>query len=57
MRCGYVYPVGEALAGILMIAGVPIWIAVPVALFIGTIKREFKCASFGGSSNAPLGFV
>ena len=37
VRYGYVYPFGEALAGILMIAGALIWIAAPVALFIGTV--------------------
>ena len=69
VRYGYVYPFGEALAGILMIAGTLIWIAAPVALFIGTVgavsvfkavyvdKRELKCACVGGSSNVPLGFV
>lgn len=69
VRYGYVYPFGEALAGILMIPGVLIWIASPVALFIGTVgavsvfkavyidKRELKCACVGGSSNVPLGFV
>ncbi|SMC79868.1 MauE/DoxX family redox-associated membrane protein [Primorskyibacter flagellatus] len=69
VRYGYVYPFGEALAGILMIAGALIWVAVPVALFIGTVgtvsvfkavyidKRELKCACVGGSSNVPLGFV
>ncbi|SEO41263.1 Glutaredoxin [Salinihabitans flavidus] len=69
VRYGYVYPFGEALAGILMIAGALIWIAAPVALFIGTVgavsvfkavyidKRELKCACVGGSSNVPLGFV
>lgn len=52
-----------------MIAGALIWIAAPVALFIGTVgaisvfkavyidKRERKCACVGGSSNVPLGFV
>ena len=69
IRYGYVYPFGEALAGILMIAGTLIWIAAPVALFIGTVgavsvfkavyidRRELKCACVGGSSNVPLGFV
>ncbi|MBZ8132587.1 glutaredoxin [Afifella sp. IM 167] len=69
VRYGYVYPFGEALAGILMIAGTLIWIAAPVALVIGTVgaasvfkavyidKRELKCACVGGSSNVPLGFV
>ncbi len=65
----YLYPFGEALAGILMIAGAAMWLAVPVALFIGGVgavsvfyavyvqKRELKCACVGGSSNVPLGFV
>lgn len=69
VRYGYLYPFGEALAGILMIAGTLTFISVPVALFIGTIgaisvvkavyidKRELKCACVGGSSNVPLGFV
>ncbi|MEQ8895888.1 MAG: glutaredoxin [Roseovarius sp.] len=66
---GYFYPFGEALSGILMIAGALIWLAAPVALFIGTVgavsvakavyvdKRELKCACVGGNSNVPLGFV
>ncbi len=69
VRYGYFYPFGEALAGILMIAGALIWLAAPVALFIGTVgaasvvkavyidKRELKCACVGGSSKVPLGFV
>lgn len=69
VRYAYVYPFAEALAGILMIAGALMWIAVPVALFIGTIgavsvfkavyidKRELKCACVGGDSNVPLGFI
>lgn len=69
VRYGYLYPFGEALAGVLMIAGVLIWIAAPVALFIGGVgavsvfkavyidKRALKCACVGGSSNVPLGFV
>ena len=52
-----------------LIAGAAMWLAVPVALFIGGIgavsvfkavyidKRELKCACVGGSSNVPLGFV
>ncbi|MGI3169883.1 MauE/DoxX family redox-associated membrane protein [Pseudooceanicola sp. C21-150M6] len=66
---GKVYPYGEALAGVLMTAGVLPWISAPVALFIGTIgavsvfkavyidKRELKCACVGGDSNVPLGFI
>jgi glutaredoxin len=69
VRYGYLYPFGEALAGVLMLAGALIWIAAPVALFIGTVgavsvykavyidKRELKCACVGGSSKVPLGFV
>ena len=64
----YVYPFGELLAGVLMVANALPWLSVPVALFIGTVgavsvfkavyidKRELKCACVGGSSNVPLGF-
>ncbi|WP_417695165.1 MauE/DoxX family redox-associated membrane protein [Roseibium sp.] len=66
---GKVYPFAEALAGILMTAGLFVWLSAPVALFIGIIgavsvfkavyidKRELKCACVGGSSSVPLGFV
>ena len=65
----YIYPFAEALAGVLMIAGALMWLAIPVALFIGTIgavsvfkavyidKRALKCACVGGDSNVPLGFI
>jgi len=65
----YIYPFAEALAGVLMVAGALKIVAVPVALFIGSIgsvsvfyavyvqKRELKCACVGGGSNVPLGFV
>lgn len=68
-RYAFVYPFAEALAGILMISGSLIWIASPVAIFIGAVggisvfkavyidKRELKCACVGGNSNVPLGFV
>jgi len=64
-----IYPFAEAVAGVLMVAGVWRWLSVPVALFIGTVgavsvfkavyvdRRELKCACVGGSSNVPLGFV
>lgn len=64
---GKIYPFGEALAGILMTAGVLTWIAAPVALIIGTIvavsvfkavyfdKRELKCACVGGNSTCRSG--
>lgn len=65
----YVYPFGELLAGVLMIAGVLPWLSGPVALFIGTLgavsvfkavyieRRSLKCACVGGGSRVPLGFV
>lgn len=65
----FIYPFAEALAGVLMLAGAMKFIAIPVALFIGTIgaasvfyavyvqKRDIKCACVGGSSRVPLGFV
>ena len=69
VRYGYIYPFGEAIAGVLMISGALTFISAPIALFIGTVgaisvfkavyidKRELKCACVGGSSNVPLGFV
>ncbi len=69
VRYGYIYPFGEALAGILMVAHALPIVSVPVSLFIGSIgavsvfkavyidKRELKCACVGGNSNVPLGFV
>lgn len=69
VRYGYVYPYAETLAGILMLAGALIWLAAPIALFIGTVgavsvfkavyieKRQLKCACVGGDSKVPLGFV
>lgn len=69
VRYSYLYPFGEAIAGILMISGALVWLSSPIALFIGTVgaisvfkavyidKRELKCACVGGSSKVPLGFV
>ena len=69
VRYGYLYPFAETGAGLLMIAGALLWLAAPIALFIGTVgaisvfkavyidKRELKCAYVGGGSNVPLGFV
>jgi glutaredoxin len=69
VRYAYLYPFGEGLAGILMVAGALMWISIPVALFIGTIgavsvfkavyidRRELTCACVGGDSKVPLGFV
>jgi len=66
---GYLYPFGEALAGLLMLAGALTVIAAPVAILIGGIgavsvfkavyidRRELKCACMGGGSDVPLGFV
>jgi len=65
----YLYPFGEALAGVLMVAGALNFISIPTALLIGSIgavsvfkavyidRRELKCACVGGGSNVPLGFV
>jgi glutaredoxin len=69
VRYAYVYPFGEAFAGVLMIAGALPWLAAPVALFIGTVGavsvakavyvdgRELECACVGGGSSVPLGFI
>ncbi len=69
VRYGFIYPFGEALAGILMVAHALPIVSVPVSLFIGTVgavsvfkavyieKRELKCACVGGNSNVPLGFI
>lgn len=69
VRYGYVYPYGEAVAGILMLAGVLPWVSGPIALTIGAIgaasvikavyidKRELKCACVGGDTNVPLGMI
>lgn len=69
MPYGRIYPFGEAFAGILMTAGVLVWLSAPVALFIGTVgavsvfkavyidRRAPKCACVGGASSVPLGFV
>jgi len=67
---GYLYPFGEGLSAVLMIAGGSMSIiGAPIALTIGTIgtvsvfkavyveKRELKCACVGGNSNVPLGFI
>lgn len=65
----YAYPLLEAAAGVLMLAGVATWLSAPIAIVIGGIgavsvikavyidKRELKCACMGGGSNVPLGFV
>jgi glutaredoxin len=69
VRYAYIYPFAETGAGILMIAGVLIWLAAPAAFIIGTIgsisvikavyieKRDLKCACVGGNSNVPLGLI
>lgn len=69
VRYATLYPFAEAAAGVLMIAGVLSWLAIPIALVIGGIgavsvfkavyidKRDLKCACVGGGSNVPLGFV
>lgn len=65
----YAYPFAEAFVGVAMISSFAIFLAAPIALFIGSIgaisvvkavyidKRELKCACVGGSSNVPLGAI
>ena len=65
----YVYPFAETLAGIMMLGTFMLWLAIPIAIFVGTIgaasvikavyidKRDLKCACVGGDSNVPLGFI
>lgn len=65
----YIYPFGEGLAALLMMAGILPWLSVPIALLIGSVgafsvvkavyidKRELRCACMGGDSNVPLGFI
>lgn len=69
VKYAYIYPFGEAIAGIGMISGYLPWLFASVALFIGSVgavsvfkavyidKRELKCACVGGNSKVPLGFV
>ncbi|MFW2343246.1 MauE/DoxX family redox-associated membrane protein [Brevundimonas sp.] len=66
---GYIYPFAELLAGVLMLAGVLVWLSAPVALLVGGIgaasvfkavyidRRALKCACVGGGSSVPLGLV
>jgi glutaredoxin len=63
------YPFAEAAAGLLMTAGLLVWLSTPIALVIGGIgavsvikavyidRRDIRCACVGGSSRVPLGFV
>jgi hypothetical protein len=65
----YIYPWAEAIAAVLMAAGLLRWVSIPLALFIGTIgtvsvikavyidRRTLKCACVGGDSNVSLGFL
>ncbi|UPK88941.1 glutaredoxin [Pseudomonas sp. A2] len=65
----YLYPYGEALVGLLMVAGVLAWLSGPLALMLGgggavsvfyavyIQKRELTCACVGGNSKVPLGAV
>lgn len=64
-----IYPYAEALAGLLMLAQVGSWLAIPTSLFIGGVGavsvfkavyidcRELRCACMGGDSSVPLGFI
>lgn len=65
----YLYPYGEALAGLLMVAGMLNGLSGPLAIVLGGVgtvsvfyavyieKRELTCACVGGNSNVPLGAV
>jgi glutaredoxin len=65
----YVYAFIEAVAGILMIAGLATMVVAPAVLIASTIgavsvfkavyveKRSLKCACVGGNSEVPLGFI
>jgi len=65
----YAYPWLEGLVGVLMIARVLPWLAVPVAIFIGGVGavsvfkavyiegRDLRCACVGGDSKVPLGSI
>lgn len=69
----YVYPFGEAAAGVAMLSmplpPVPRLLGAGLSLVLGTIgaasvikavyidRRSIKCACVGGDSNVPLGFV
>ena len=69
VRYAYIYPYAEAAVGVLMVAGVLLWLAAPLALFIGGVGavsvakavyldgRDLRCACVGGESRVPLGFV
>lgn len=65
----YAYPFLEWFAGAFMVADVLHWLAVPIALVIGSIgavsvyqavyvhKRDLKCACVGAAGSVPLGLV
>lgn len=65
----YIYPFVEVSAGVMMLAGMALYLPAISALFIGTIgavsvfkavyldKRELKCACVGGDANVPLGAI
>ncbi len=65
----YAYPFAETISGVLMLGHFMIWLAAPVAIFVGAVgamsvikavyleKRELKCACVGGNSHVPLGFI
>ncbi len=65
----YLYPYLEMLAGFLMLAGVLMFISIPIMLLLGGVgsysvykaayleKRKLRCACVGGDSQVPLGLV
>ncbi len=64
-----IYAFLETGAGLLMLAGLGIWLAAPLVLVASTIgavsvfkavyleKRDLRCACVGGGSRVPLGFI
>lgn len=70
VRYAYMYPFGEAVAGLGMLAGGLLGVIVsPIAILIGGIgaasvfkavyinKHDLKCACVGGNSKVPLGMI
>ena len=56
VRYAYFYPFAEAIAGVLMVAGVGMWVSIPLALFIGTVGAVsvFKAVYVDRRELAPV---
>lgn len=65
----YVYAFIETIGGLMMVAGLLIWVVAPVVLAAATLgaisiakavwieKKDLNCACVGGESQVPLGFL